>query len=202
MKGFFKAQEEDVNPLQQRYPKKKKLEVFSPRVSSKDYEEPERLPETPCQCKMSGSSNGIFCDRHQCIKTKSLHHLCQTRMDYYKMWEDGNGPMQDPITKSLSRNQNKRNDLNDGNENVIVETPKDGNKGFFMGDPDIPIESRGLGDTLAKITKATGIKKVVDTVFDAINKDCGCKERQSKLNKVFPYKKQESPKRKTKGFFE
>jgi hypothetical protein len=77
---------------------------------------------------------------------------------------------------------------------------KDGE--FFMNDSDIPSESRGLGDTLAKITKATGIKKVVDTVFGAINKDCGCRERQSKLNKMFPYKKQEGSKRKTKGFFE
>ena len=67
-----------------------------------------------------------------------------------------------------------------------------------MGDTDIPLESRGLGDTVAKITKATGIKKVVDKAFGAFNKDCGCKERQSKLNKLFPYGKR----KKTKGFFE
>jgi hypothetical protein len=71
---------------------------------------------------------------------------------------------------------------------------------FFMNDPRIPIESRGIGDTLAKITKATGIKKAVDTVFDAIGKDCGCTERQSKLNRMFPYKNAPKPK-KTKGFF-
>ena len=34
-------------------------------------------------------------------------------------------------------------------------------------------ESKGLGDTIAKITKATGIKKVVDTVAKAAGKDCG-----------------------------
>ena len=55
-----------------------------------------------------------------------------------------------------------------------------------MSDPNIPKKSRGLGDTVAKITKATGIKAAVDTVFDAMDKDCGCKERQSKLNKLFP----------------
>ena len=71
-----------------------------------------------------------------------------------------------------------------------------------MGDLEIPSNSRGLGDTVAKITKATGIKKVTDVVFGALNKDCGCKERQSKLNKLFPYKKEEAKKRKTKGFFE
>ena len=32
----------------------------------------------------------------------------------------------------------------------------------------------GLGDQVEKITKATGIKKAVDTVFDKLGKDCGC----------------------------
>jgi hypothetical protein len=70
-----------------------------------------------------------------------------------------------------------------------------------MGDPEIPKKSRGLGDTIAKITKATGIKKAVKTVFGAFNKDCGCSERQAKLNRMFPYEGAEPP-TKTKGFFE
>ncbi len=38
-------------------------------------------------------------------------------------------------------------------------------------------QSRGLGDTIAKVTAALGIKP------------CGgCKERQEKLNKLLPYK--------------
>ena len=45
-------------------------------------------------------------------------------------------------------------------------------------------KSKGLGDTIEKITKATGIKKVVDLLFD----DCGCDKRKEKLNKMFPYK--------------
>ena len=48
-------------------------------------------------------------------------------------------------------------------------------------------KSKGLGDTVAKITKATGIKKVVDTVAKATGKDCGCGERQATLNRLFPY---------------
>ena len=48
-------------------------------------------------------------------------------------------------------------------------------------------KSKGLGDTVAKITKATGIKKVVDTVAKTVNKDCGCAKRQSTLNRLFPY---------------
>ena len=48
-------------------------------------------------------------------------------------------------------------------------------------------KSKGLGDTVAKITKATGIKKVVDTVAKAVDKDCGCDKRQDTLNRLFPY---------------
>ena len=48
-------------------------------------------------------------------------------------------------------------------------------------------KSKGLGDTIQKITKATGIKKVVDTVVKATGKDCGCAKRQDTLNRFFPY---------------
>tara|TARA_R100000544_G_C2223615_1_gene59142 strand:+ start:40 stop:243 length:204 start_codon:yes stop_codon:yes gene_type:complete len=49
--------------------------------------------------------------------------------------------------------------------------------------------SRGLGDTIERFTKATGIKKVVDAVAKATGKDCGCNKRKETLNKKFPYKK-------------
>jgi len=48
-------------------------------------------------------------------------------------------------------------------------------------------KSKGLGDTVAKITKVTGIKKVVDTVVEKTGKDCGCGKRQDNLNRLFPY---------------
>ncbi len=48
-------------------------------------------------------------------------------------------------------------------------------------------QSKGLGDTIEKITTATGIKKVVETVAKATGKDCGCAKRRDTLNRVFPY---------------
>ena len=45
-------------------------------------------------------------------------------------------------------------------------------------------KSKGLGDTIAKITKATGIEKVVKAVA---GEDCGCDERKEALNKLFSY---------------
>ena len=50
-------------------------------------------------------------------------------------------------------------------------------------------KSKGLGDTVAKFTKATGIKKVVDTVSKITKKPCNCGERQDTLNRLFPYNK-------------
>ncbi len=46
------------------------------------------------------------------------------------------------------------------------------------------MESKGLGDTIAKFTKATGIKKLADSILGG----CGCKNRQNVLNYYFPYK--------------
>ena len=50
-------------------------------------------------------------------------------------------------------------------------------------------KSKGLGDTIAKITKATGIKKVVDTVSKVTKKPSNCGKRQEKLNRLFHYNK-------------
>ena len=45
--------------------------------------------------------------------------------------------------------------------------------------------SKGLGDTVAKITKAVGIDKIVEFIA---GDDCGCDERQGRWNKDFAYK--------------
>ena len=44
----------------------------------------------------------------------------------------------------------------------------------------------GLGDVVAKITKATGIDKLVKFIA---GEDCGCDERQKLLNKEFHFSK-------------
>ena len=50
------------------------------------------------------------------------------------------------------------------------------------------MKSKGLGDTIEKFTKATGIKRVVNKIAKATGKDCGCNERKDILNSIFPYK--------------
>lgn len=44
---------------------------------------------------------------------------------------------------------------------------------------------KGLGDSVEKITTATGIKKAVKFLA---GEDCGCDERKEKLNKLFRYR--------------
>lgn len=53
-------------------------------------------------------------------------------------------------------------------------------------------KSKGLGDTIEKITTATGIKKVVDKVSEATGKPCGCQQRKDTLNRIFPYNNNEN----------
>ena len=49
------------------------------------------------------------------------------------------------------------------------------------------MKSKGLGDSIEKLTEATGIKKVVNKITG--DKDCGCNKRKEILNKIVPYKK-------------
>jgi len=54
-------------------------------------------------------------------------------------------------------------------------------------------KSKGLGDTVHKIFKKTGVAKVVNAVNRAVGKKgCGCKKRQNTLNEIFPYKDENS----------
>ena len=48
-------------------------------------------------------------------------------------------------------------------------------------------KSKGLGDSIQKALKATGIDKVAKAV---LGDDCGCEDRKKKLNQMFPYSRQ------------
>ena len=52
------------------------------------------------------------------------------------------------------------------------------------------MKSKGLGDSIEKITKATGLKSLTDIASTAMGyTDCGCNKRKAWLNKQFPYKR-------------
>lgn len=49
-------------------------------------------------------------------------------------------------------------------------------------------DSEGLGDTIAKVTHATGLDKIAEAYTRITGKGCGCGGRQETLNRLFPYK--------------
>ena len=51
------------------------------------------------------------------------------------------------------------------------------------------MKSKGLGDSIEKFTKTTGIKSLTTFLHsNGLIKDCGCDKRIEALNKVVPYK--------------
>ena len=62
-------------------------------------------------------------------------------------------------------------------------------KGIFYletGKTKLKMKSKGLGDSIEKITEATRIKQLVEKITKG---DCGCNKRKEMLNKKFPYNK-------------
>ena len=52
------------------------------------------------------------------------------------------------------------------------------------------MKSKGLGDSIERFTKMTGIYSLAQMGARAAGKkDCGCKKRKEALNKAFPYNK-------------
>jgi hypothetical protein len=46
---------------------------------------------------------------------------------------------------------------------------------------------KGLGDAVEAVTRATGVKAVVDKVSEVTGVECGCKRRKEALNKMVPF---------------
>ena len=67
------------------------------------------------------------------------------------------------------------------------ESTKKSKKTTKTSKTETSTKSKGLGDTIEKITTATGIKAAVKAV---VGEDCGCDERKEKLNKMIPYRRE------------
>jgi len=79
--------------------------------------------------------------------------------------------------------------MNYQNQKNKMEQPKDKRtKAYKDWKANQEKASEGLGDTIAKVTEATGIKKAVKFIA---GEDCGCDERQERLNRIFKYNKPE-----------
>lgn len=66
----------------------------------------------------------------------------------------------------------------------------DVNKLMKQRDNKVVNRSAGLGDSIAKLTSATGLDKLAQKMAKAAGKsDCGCNDRKDSLNRAFPYSK-------------
>jgi len=144
--------------------------------------------ETGCECVFQEGDTEVFCPRHNVTKSMHQYKLCKHRRDYFQKWEEGRGAGQTPTSNA---------EVQAG----VVETPEEKEEGKkrrmqIEKSQEIPQKSRGLGDTIEKITKATGIKSIVEAFTKVTGKDCNCDGRREWLNKKAPYR------HKTKGFFE
>ena len=42
---------------------------------------------------------------------------------------------------------------------------------------------RNLGDKVHKVMRVSGVHQITEAIMDKTGKDCGCKQRQEKLNR-------------------
>ena len=47
---------------------------------------------------------------------------------------------------------------------------------------EVGVQSKGLGDDIKKITKATGLDQLAKKIAQLLDEDCGCDDRQTLLN--------------------
>lgn len=64
------------------------------------------------------------------------------------------------------------------------------------------MKSKGLGDTIEKITTAIGVKKAVELASEIAGVSCGCGNRKDSLNKLYNYEKIKQNWKKVKGKWE
>ena len=149
--------------------------------------------ETDCQCVFPAGETSVFCSRHNVIKSKHQCSLCRNRKDYFQLWEEGRGAFQTPTSNAEIKAKTVKSPEEKQKEQEEAEKRME----QMEQARQMQAKPTGLGDTVEKFTKLTGIKTVIDTVAKLTGKDCGCEARKEFLNRRFPYKKG-----KTKGFFE
>ena len=102
-------------------------------------------------------------------KNREYYEALDKRTNEFKEWK-----------KSQTIEPNSTADLQNFTDEFIAKATQEKLNEKHAANPTV--ETGGLGDTVAKITKATGIKALVE-LFTPEGEDCGCDDRQEKLNK-------------------
>jgi hypothetical protein len=79
---------------------------------------------------------------------------------------------------------NKKKRVRRTKEQIALDNAREQAMQDMENEFDSEAPSEGVGDTLAKVFKATGVDKLVKFIA---GEDCGCDERRKKLNELLPY---------------
>ena len=79
---------------------------------------------------------------------------------------------------------NKKKRVRRTKEQIAIDNAREQALIDMNNEFDVEAPSEGLGDTIAKFTKATGIDKIVKFIA---GEDCRCDERRKNLNILLPY---------------
>lgn len=113
------------------------------------------MPE--CTCKeFPENQRKMWCERHQCWKSKHWHELCQTRENYRLAWDAGRGPGQ---IKFRSTTPPKKNP--DGKK---LQT-------------SVGHKTKGVGDHMKDVTAELKL---------TMKHGCGCKPLAAEMNRLGP----------------
>ena len=78
-----------------------------------------------CTCKeFPENQRKMWCERHQCWKTRHWHELCQTRENYRRAWDEGRGPGQvkgTPPGKTTIKRSPRAKGVGDHQKDAIAE---------------------------------------------------------------------------------
>lgn len=145
-----------------------------------------------CECEAAG-----WCPLFNATMGPTLHRKCQSnkafRESYYGIRQ---AMMSDPKVIEARKARQKSRDEADKVDLAIQNLKK---QGLSLEDIEeitgAKGASRGLGDTIQKTLSKFGItSKLAEKIMGT--KGCGCNERKSWLNKIFPYKKKKEDKSK------
>lgn len=131
------------------------------------------MTTTPCQCPLAG-----YCDRHAMQKIGRLHHLCQTDLRYFELWEKqaANEAKQIDPAKAARR------------ERVRAAVERDRRLIGWIQLLRLP-HDRGIGDTAHRLCLRACKSPDASAQLQRLLKQCSCSRTDAvaRLNREWPY---------------
>ncbi len=130
---------------------------------------------TACTCPLAG-----WCERHQVVKHKTWHKLCQSHAKYRAAWDEGRGPGQAraPLTPAQLAKKEKIRQRVERQQRLLSWLS------FWRHPGD-----RGAGDAAQRLFSQATVKSEAAEVLDSLLRQCSCSREDAvtRLNTEHPY---------------